>query len=182
MAYILKFKGGFMLQINNLNIYLLEDLRLLIEDFTFSLNKSDKVALIGEEGNGKSILLKAIYDKKLIEDICSISGDIFTSNENIAYLPQAIDEEVLKKTTEEYLHENIPYEFFNYNLFYKLIVELDFDEDLISTDKYILTLSGGERIKYTLLVELMKSPTIFLMDEPSNDLDLESVKWLENFM
>lgn len=171
-----------MLQINNLNIYLLEDLRLLIEDFTFSLNKSDKVALIGEEGNGKSILLKAIYDKKLIEDICSISGDIFTSNENIAYLPQAIDEEVLKKTTEEYLHENIPYEFFNYNLFYKLIVELDFDEDLISTDKYILTLSGGERIKYTLLVELMKSPTIFLMDEPSNDLDLESVKWLENFM
>ncbi len=171
-----------MLQINNLNIYLLEDLRPLIEDFTFSLNKSDKVALIGEEGNGKSILMKAIYDKKMIEDICSISGEIFSKNEKIAYLPQSIDEETLKNTTEEYLQENISYEFFDYNLYYKLIGELNFDEELISNNKYISTLSGGERIKYILLVELMKSPTIILMDEPSNDLDLESVKWLENFM
>ena len=171
-----------MLQINNLNIYLLEDLRPLIEDFTFSLNKTDKVALIGEEGNGKSILMKAIYDKNLIEDICSISGEIFINKENIAYLPQSIDEEILKKTTEEYLQENISYEFFDYNLYYKLIGELNFDEELISNTKYISTLSGGERIKYILLVELMKSPTIILMDEPSNDLDLESVKWLENFM
>ena len=182
MAYILKIEGGFMLQINNLSIYLLEDLRPLLEDFTFSLNKTDKVALIGEEGNGKSILLKAIYDKNLIEDICSISGEIFSTNEKIAYLPQTIDEEILEKTTEEYLQENISYEFFDYNLYYKLIGELNFDEDLISTDKYISTLSGGERIKYILLVELMKSPTIILMDEPSNDLDLDSAKWLENFM
>ncbi len=171
-----------MLQINNLNIYLLEDLRPLIEDFTFSLNKTDKVALIGEEGNGKSILLKAIYNKKLIEDICSVSGEIFLNNEKIAYLPQSIDEEILKKTTEEYINENISYEYFDYKLYYKLIGELSFDEELISNEKYISTLSGGERIKYILLVELMKSPSIILMDEPSNDLDLESVKWLENFM
>lgn len=52
-----------MIQINNLNIYLLEVLRPLLEDFTFSLNKTDKVVLIGEEGNCKSILLKIIYDK-----------------------------------------------------------------------------------------------------------------------
>lgn len=171
-----------MLQINNLSLYLLEDLRPLLENFTFSLNKSDKVALIGEEGNGKSMLIKAIYDKNMIEDICSISGEIYSDNEKIGYLPQSIDDEVLRKTTEEYLYENVPLDIFDYNLFYKLIGEFNFDEELISREKYISTLSGGERIKYILLIEMLKSPTLLLMDEPSNDLDLESVEWIEDFM
>ena len=171
-----------MLQIKNLNIFLQEDLRPLIEDFTFSLNETDKVAIIGEEGNGKSILLKTIYDQNLVNDICDITGEINVNNEKFGYLPQALDDIVLEKSTEEYLYRNIPLEEFDYNLFYKLIVDFQIDENLISHDKIISTLSGGERIKFVLLVELMKEPTILLLDEPSNDLDLESIKWLENFM
>ena len=43
-----------MLRINNLSIYNRADNRIIIKDFSFTLNPKDKVALIGEEGNGKS--------------------------------------------------------------------------------------------------------------------------------
>ena len=51
-----------MLIISNLTIVLKKDLRTLIKDFSFVLNKKDKVGIIGEEGNGKSSLLKVIYN------------------------------------------------------------------------------------------------------------------------
>ena len=49
-----------MLQVKNLNIYIQKDNRLLLKDFSLSLNDGDKIALIGEEGNGKSTLLKTL--------------------------------------------------------------------------------------------------------------------------
>ena len=57
-----------MIEINNLSITHRYDLIKIINDFNFILHKGDKVALIGEEGNGKSTLLKALFDQKLIED------------------------------------------------------------------------------------------------------------------
>ena len=56
-----------MLQIKNLTIIHRKDNRVLMEDVSFSLNEGDKLAIIGEEGNGKSSLLKLIYDEKLID-------------------------------------------------------------------------------------------------------------------
>ena len=52
-----------MLVIKNLSLYMIKDLRVLLKDFSFSLSPGQKVALIGEEGNGKSTLLKAIYNE-----------------------------------------------------------------------------------------------------------------------
>ena len=54
-----------MLQAKNVNLYLNKDNRLLIEDFSFTLGEGDKVVIIGEEGNGKSTLLKYLYDEEL---------------------------------------------------------------------------------------------------------------------
>lgn len=51
-----------MLIISNLTIVLKKDLRTLIKDFSFVLNKKDKVGIIGEEGNGKSSLLKVLHN------------------------------------------------------------------------------------------------------------------------
>lgn len=76
-----------MLTIKDLTINLREDDRIILKDFDFVLNDGDKVGLIGEEGNGKSLLLKAIVNSKEIERYCDISGDIYKSNEIIAYLP-----------------------------------------------------------------------------------------------
>ena len=55
-----------MLQIKNLSITHKKDLRVILNDFSCVLNDGDKAVIIGEEGNGKSTLLKWIYDEKLV--------------------------------------------------------------------------------------------------------------------
>ena len=56
-----------MLQIKNLTALHSKDFHLLFEDFSFVLNDGDRVAVIVEEGNGKSTLLNLIYDPALVE-------------------------------------------------------------------------------------------------------------------
>ena len=62
-----------MLQIKNLSITHKKDLRVILNDFSCVLNDGDKAVIIGEEGNGKSTLLKWIYDEKLVDDYCAVS-------------------------------------------------------------------------------------------------------------
>lgn len=171
-----------MLVIKNLSIYLVNDLRTVIENFSFSLENGMKVCIIGEEGNGKSSILKAIVDDENLKRYAEISGEINKSNEVMGYLPQIFETEILDFSTKEYLKNKIKDEYFDYNLFYKLLNELKFNEDLINDEQKISELSGGERIKFILLCELIKEPTCLLLDEPSNDLDINSIEWLKNFI
>lgn len=171
-----------MLQIMNLSIRLREDNRTIIEDFSFSLNPGDKVGLIGEEGNGKSIILKTIVDEAEVEKYCDITGKILKKDEMIAYLPQNFSDKHLKMSTQEYMDESLDTDYIDYNLLYKYLGKFNLEDVIISESIKFGDLSGGEKIKFALLIELLKNPTIFLFDEPSNDLDYQSVMWLEKFM
>lgn len=171
-----------MLQIKNLTIILREDNRVLFEDFSLNIGEGDKLALIGEEGNGKSILLKTLARPEEVEEFCAIRGEVSSNNEIIGYLPQTLADEYYETSTLDYLHSTIDTTYFDYNLFYRLLSEISLDESLIASEVLLGTLSGGEKIKFLLLVEMLKQPTLLLLDEPSNDLDLESVQWLERFM
>ncbi len=171
-----------MLVIKNLSLTLTHDLRLLLNDFNFILAQDAKVALIGEEGNGKSTLLKCIAEPKTLESYLEIEGEINCPNEIIGYLPQSLSEEILNLGTKEYFDSKIDHELFDYGLFYRMIDEMEFPEDRISADIRICNLSGGEKIKLQLLCEMLKMPTLLLLDEPTNDLDLNSVRWLERFI
>lgn len=75
-----------MLQIKNLTIILREDNRVLFEDFSLNIGEGDKLALIGEEGNGKSILLKTIARPEEVEEFCAIRGEVSSNNEIISTL------------------------------------------------------------------------------------------------
>ena len=66
--------GFFMLTIDNLTITHLRDLRTVLTDFSLQLGPGDKAVLIGEEGNGKSTLLKLIHDPALVEGYAEWSG------------------------------------------------------------------------------------------------------------
>ena len=171
-----------MLQIKDLTIRLIEDDRIIIKDFDFTLNKGDKVGLIGEEGNGKSILLKTIVDRENTEKFASISGEIYKNNEIIGYLPQSLPSEYKNMTSLAYLYHELSYESVDYNLLYRYMSEFALPDDILSEDRTMASLSGGEKIKFLLIVELIKDPSVFLFDEPSNDLDYESVAWLGDFM
>ena len=172
-----------MLIISYLTIVLKKDLRTLIKDFSFVLNKKDKVGIIGEEGNGKSSLLKVIYNPEETSKYLEITGNISIKDEKIGYLPQMIDEEKLNLSISELLNKEIDYSLLDYKKYYLYIDMFHLDEDkLLSNEIKVKSLSGGERIKLFLLIELMKEPTTLLLDEPSNDLDLSSLNLLEELI
>ncbi len=171
-----------MLQIKKLGINLIKDDRKLLENFDLALNPGDKVGLIGEEGNGKSILLKTIIDRKSVENYAQISGEIYKKEEIIGYLPQSLDENFFEITVEAYMNQVLDMSLLDYNKLYKYLDQFGLDEDLVFGKLKLGDLSGGERIKVLLLFELLKEPTVFLFDEPTNDLDLESASFIIKIM
>ena len=148
--------------------------RKLVDSFSFVLKPGDKIALIGEEGNGKSTILKILAGKD-VSDYVSYSGTV-SCDERIGYLPQRIPEEDLNKDVISYIDEQI-----DYNHLYSLLSKIDVDADLLS-DRILRTLSGGEKVKIAILKILYEDPDILLLDEPSNDLDLKTLLWLEDFI
>lgn len=162
-----------MLKIDNLTIITSKG-RKLIEDFSFVLNNEDKVALIGEEGNGKSTLLKIIAGIDT-DSYVSYTGRIFTDGK-IGYLPQSIDKKDLELSVEEYIAEEM-----DYAALYEILNRISVDHSLFN-ERMMHTLSGGERVKVSLVKMLYQKPDILLMDEPSNDLDLKTLIWLEEFI
>ncbi|MBO7677184.1 MAG: ABC-F family ATP-binding cassette domain-containing protein [Erysipelotrichaceae bacterium] len=162
-----------MLKIENLT-FTTNKGRKLIDSFSFVLNDNDKVALIGEEGNGKSTLLKIIAGIET-DDYVSYSGRIIADGK-IAYLPQSIESRYLDHTVEEYIAEEL-----DYGLLYEILNRIDIDYSLLD-GRLLGTLSGGERMKVALVRMLYQQPDIILMDEPSNDLDLKTLIWLEEFI
>lgn len=172
-----------MLNIKNLSLYMKYDLRELIKDFSFSPGSQNRrIALIGEEGNGKSTLLKAIYDPSLLSGYIEMSGEIFTGGEVIGYLPQNIGENWADRSAEALLFSTVSPEYFDYALYGELLKRFSLSDQLIRSNKKAADLSGGEKIKFALLCELMKKPSLLLLDEPSNDLDLDSLRLLEQFI
>ena len=93
-----------MLQIKNLTITHQKDLKTLLDGFSLVLNDGDKAVVIGEEGNGKSTLLKWIYDPRLVASYTESRGERVLGSERLAYLPQelpAADADGFKKLQRE---------------------------------------------------------------------------------
>lgn len=57
-----------MIQINGLTLTHRKDFRVILEDFNLVLNDGDKAVIVGEEGNGKSTLMKWLYNPFLVDD------------------------------------------------------------------------------------------------------------------
>ena len=89
------------LQIRQLTIHHRRDLRCLIRDLSFTLREHDRAAIIGEEGNGKSTLLKLIYEPSLIESYCEVTGEIIRPG-SIGYLEQELPKEKAGWTVYEF--------------------------------------------------------------------------------
>jgi len=162
-----------MLKTDNLTIYTLKG-RKLLDSFSFVLNDNDKIALIGEEGNGKSSLLKIMAGID-VSSYLSYTGKIYCDG-LLAYLPQQLEAADENKDIMTFLDEEPDYAYL-----YELLDELSISFDVFDP-KPLSAYSGGERVKIALLKVLIRKPDILLMDEPSNDLDLKSLIWLEEFI
>lgn len=143
------------------------------------INKGDKVGLVGENGVGKSTLIKIIlgYEK-------SDSGEISFafSNMKIAYLSQDFDlkENInILKCIEKYEKQfNGSQQSSHYcNKVKKMLLQHGFME--ADMDKDVSVLSGGEKTRLYICMLLCSDADFLIMDEPTNHLDSEGIKWLE---
>lgn len=171
-----------MLQVRNANITYKKDLRVLVDGLSFVLNEGDKAAVIGEEGNGKSTLLKWIYDEKLVEEYAECSGEIIRNRHMLGYLKQELSQTEKKETVYEFLSEEPGFWETDTKELAKMAGELKLHFELFYSEQRVDTLSGGEKVKLQLVRILCRRPDVLLLDEPSNDIDLETLEWLETFI
>ena len=175
-------KGIRMLQIKNCKLTHKKDLRVILDNFKLTLNYGDKAVLIGEEGNGKSTLLKWIYDPGLIEDYVEAEGTRILNNERLAYLPQELPQGDQEKTVYEYFSEQESFYDKSPKELNELAHQFGMPEDVFYNDISMKHLSGGEKIKVQLMRILLGHPTVLLLDEPSNDIDLDTLHLLEKVL
>lgn len=177
-----------MLEFNNVSISLTKDNRPIVKKFTFVLHPNEKIAIIGEEGNGKSTLLKAIVNRSLVETYAEVSGKINTDGLHIGYLEQSLDSNWNNEPVINYFLKPSPFEeidYDNYNLIsdmYSYIAKFGLRENILDDEELIGHLSGGEKVKLQLVKILCHKPDVLLLDEPTNDIDIETLEWLENFI
>lgn len=171
-----------MLQVKNLTLTHRKDLTTLIENLSFTLNPGDRAALIGEEGNGKSTLLKLLYDPTLVEDYIDYTGEIVGGGCRKGYLAQELPPETLTRPVWEFCQEHPAFQDADPKALAQACAQVGLDPALFWDDRALATLSGGERVKLRLGLLLLEEPEVLLLDEPSNDLDLATLDWLEGFL
>ncbi len=171
-----------MLQISHLTITHRKDLRTILDDFNFVLNRGDRAVLVGEEGNGKSTLLKWIYDPVLIAPYADAEGTRTTQGETIGYLPQELSAADGEKTVHEFFCSRDGFANASPRALARVAAQLALPEDVFYGAQRMGTLSGGEKVKLQLTALLLAEPDILLLDEPSNDIDAETLEWLERLI
>ncbi len=145
----------------------------LLTDLSFSIEKSDRVAVIGRNGAGKSTLLKLIQGVILPD-----AGTVETAQHlKIAYMQQH-PPEASTQTLREFIdgHFDAEHEWDTHQIERVIsIVNLNPEAQLDQ-------LSGGQMRRLSLAAALVNDPDILLLDEPTNHLDIETIEWLENFL
>lgn len=158
-----------------------KDLRNLVQDLNLNVNPGDKIAVIGEEGNGKSSLLLTLLDTSLVTDYLLLSGNIQRHFHSPVYIPQSLPLEMAELTLNDYFFGDMDSDI-DYGLLYLYADQLQFASERFASQQVIRSLSGGEKLKIQLIKSLATPSDIIFLDEPSNDLDLDTLLWLENYI
>ncbi|MGI6712468.1 MAG: ABC-F family ATP-binding cassette domain-containing protein [Bacillota bacterium] len=147
--------------------------KLLFSNLDFLITKGEKVALVGENGTGKSTILKAVVGK-----VNQDQGQInLGSRVKIGYFSQQ--------------HENLNLQ---NTILYEIMYSFDKGEEEARTllagflfrgqdvEKTIAHLSGGERSRVALLKLLLTGANFLVLDEPTNHLDIPSKEVVEDYL
>lgn len=149
----------------------------LFEHISGEIHKGNKIGLLGKNGVGKTTLLKLIRD-----ELSPNSGSMKTAdNLQIQYFSQKRDELEIDTTPHELLGDGS--DFVTLPDGSKRHVASYFESFLFHRDdihRPLKTFSGGEKSRLQLALNLTKSGDILIFDEPTNDLDLETIGILED--
>ena len=168
------------------NISKAYDCKVLINDFSYNFLKGDRVGFVGKNGCGKTTLMK-IIDGRIEPDSGSVNigqtikiGYYTQELENnkeagIAYMNP--DDRVIDyiKNTAEFVRTEEGL------VSASVMLERFLFEPSQQYSK-IEKLSGGEKRRLNLLRVLMEAPNVLILDEPTNDLDIETMTILEDYL
>ncbi len=171
-----------MFQVKNLIVTHKKDLTTLIEGLSFTLSPGDRAAVIGEEGNGKSTLLRLLYDPASVEPYAEWSGEIVNQGLRKGFLAQELSPDELALPVWAFCQGVPAFEGADPKPLDRAARQVGLDAGLFWDDRPMSTLSGGERVKLRLALLLLDEPDVLLLDEPSNDLDVATLEWLEGFL
>lgn len=144
----------------------------LFEDISFEVKRGERVAIIGDNGTGKTTILKII--NKLID---ADAGTIkLGTNVEIGYYDQEHQVLHMEKTLFEEIQDTYP-TMNNTAIRNTLAAFLFTDDDVF---KQIKNLSGGERGRVSLAKLMLSDANLLILDEPTNHLDIDSKQILEN--
>lgn len=161
--------------VDNLNIINNINNQKIIDSFSLVINDYDKIALIGEEGSGKSSLIKFLVKQDLPYAKCTY--DKQSTNTIFAYVQQERFEH--KQSVLEFLGQNNLD--IDYKLLYYLIDGFNISDKILEREN-LNSLSGGEYSKIDIIRALISNYDLLVLDEPTNNLDLASIIFLEKVL
>ncbi|ATD54572.1 ribosomal protection-like ABC-F family protein [Clostridium chauvoei] len=144
----------------------------LFKDLSFDLKRAEKVALIGENGRGKTTLFRMI-----LNTLDSDTGNIILgTNVNVGYYDQEQSDLNLDKSIIDEVWDEFPN--LTTSKLRGILASFLFTGDDVF--KEIKTLSGGEKCRINLLKLMLSKSNLLLLDEPTNHLDIMSREALED--
>lgn len=155
------------------------DEQVILDDFTYTFKKGERIGIIGKNGSGKSTFLNVITGKEPYD-----SGKIRTGETVVFghYRQQQLDFEEDQRVIDIIEEVAKVIELANG----KKISASQFLEHFMFTAEMQYTpvekLSGGEKRRLGLMMVLLKNPNFLILDEPTNDLDLLTLNKLEEFL
>lgn len=185
--------------------------RMLFQDLSFGLSKGDKLALIANNGTGKTSLLNILTGQDQPDN-----GNLaIREGVSIGYLKQTPDfdpalsiHQLIKGANSEVLtaireYEKALHQFSDFpdELHEKLLNEANkvMDEmqawdyerrltqilgkfNIYDLEQRVGTMSGGQKKRLALALVLLDEPDLLILDEPTNHLDIEMIEWLEKYL
>jgi len=155
------------------------DGREVLKPFTYSFKRGERIGLVGPNGSGKTTLLRLIIGELEPDGGWTDQG----INTRFGYFDQMSEELDDKQTVVGFLKEYaevIRKQNGRPKEISRLLEEFNFPRDKWYTT--IKRLSGGERRRLQLLKVLLPDPNFLIFDEPTNDLDIQTLSLLEDFL
>ncbi len=151
----------------------------LIEKFTYSFRKGERIGIVGNNGTGKSTLLKMITGKLEVDMGKVVVGETIEfgnySQEGIALKEDKRVIEVIRDIAEV-----IDVDKSGKVTAAQMLQRFDFSADM--QYNFVSKLSGGEKRRLYLLTVLLRNPNFLILDEPTNDLDIITLNKLEDYL
>lgn len=176
-----------MISVNQLTLKVIKTSIPIIHNLSFTVNKGDKIAIIGHEGTGKTTLLKYLYNPKSLNFMEKASGKLNITG-RIGYLEQDIQSRWKNVDTLSYFLKDTPEDRINtlrYDTLKSLawaLEKVEFPQEHFIDEKPLNDYSGGEVVKLALAKLLLEDNDILFLDEPTNDLDFDTILFLETFI